>query len=262
MSKKINKSHIIEEIQDKIQLPLERVGNNLLLQRYLRKCEKIEKIQSEINNTPKKKILDFGCGNDQNSLILKEMGFDVTGIEIIEHKYWKNIDAKFVIYDGKKLPFNSDEFDIIVIFGVLEHIGTPYPHPMSKFNQCQKERKECLDRLSEIMKKDGLIFIFDFPNKFSPVEIINEIFNLPNHHDKADKVSLKTLKNLVSSAGFEILESSRTGVLPAFFDFLSPPIKNFMNKYHKTLNKFDSNIDKILGNVFGQSNFIAAKKKS
>ena len=147
MSKKINASYIIKEIQEKIPLPQLRVGNNLLLQRYLRKCEKIEEIKSEINSTGYKKILDFGCGNGQNSLILTEMGYDLTGIEIVEHEYWKNIEAEFVIYDGKKLPFNSEEFDIIVIFGVLEHIGPAYPHPMSKFNQCQKERKDCLEGL-------------------------------------------------------------------------------------------------------------------
>jgi len=260
MSKKINASYIIKEIQEKIPLPQLRVGNNLLLQRYLRKCEKIEEIQSGINSTGYKKILDFGCGNGQNSIILTEMGYDLTGIEIVEHEYWKNIEAEFVIYDGKKLPFNSEEFDIIVVFGVLEHIGPTYPHPMSKFNQCQKERKDCLEGLLKIMKKDGLIFIFDFPNKFSPVEIFNEIFNLPNHHDSSDKVSLKTLRNLVSSVGFEILESSRTGVLPAFFDILSPSMKFFINKHHNTINKFDSGIDKVLGKVFGQSNFIAAKK--
>ena len=136
MNEKINNSQIIKKIHDKIPHSREQVDNNLLLQRYLRKCKKIREIQSEINNTHYEKILDFGCGDGQNSLILKEMGFDVTGIEIREHKYWKNIDAKFVSYDGKKLPFSADEFDMVVLFGVLEHIGTPYPHPMSKFDQC------------------------------------------------------------------------------------------------------------------------------
>ena len=190
------------------------------------------------------------------------MGFDVTGIEICKHEFWKNIDTNFVTYDGKKLPFGPNEFDLVVLFGVLEHIGPSYPHSMSKFNQCQKERKECLMRLSKIIKKKGLIFIFDFPNKFSPIEIINEIFNLPAHHERADKVSLRTLKKLVSSAGFEVLESGKTGALPAYFGFVSPTIKNFINKNHKTVNWFDSNIDRILGNLLGQSNFLAARKKS
>ena len=260
--KEIDNSQIIKKIHDKIPLNWEQVDNNLLLERYLRKCEKIKSILLKNNNSESRKILDFGCGNGQNSLILNEMGFDVTGIEIRKYEYWKNIDANFVVYDGKKIPCNSNEFDLVVLFGVLEHIGPPYPHSMNKFNQCQKERKECLIRLSEIMKKDGLIFIFDFPNKFSIIEIINEIFNLPSHHERADKVSLKTLKKLVVNAGFEIIESGRTGVLPAYFGLVSSTIKNFINKNHKTVNLIDSNIDMILGNLFGQSNFIAARKKS
>jgi len=262
MNKKINNSHVIKKIHDKIPLNWEQVDNNLLLQRDIRKCEKIKNIQSQTNNSEFRKILDFGCGNGQNSLILKEMGFDVTGIEIQKHQHWNNIDAKFVTYHGKKLPFGSNEFDVVTLFGVLEHIGPPYPHPSSKFNQCQKERKECLVRLSEIIKKDGLIFIFDFPNQFSPIEIINEIFNLPAHHEKADKVSLRIIEKLVSSAGFEIIESGRTGVLPAYFGFLSKTIKNFINKNYKVVSWFDLNIDLILGNFFGQSNFIVARKKS
>ena len=255
---------IIRLIETKIPKSWDQVDNRLLLLRYIRKCVEIKYWLSKCHPDKKNfKILDFGCGNGQTTIILKELGFEVTGLELHSHEYWNNIDAHFVTYDGNNLPFSSSEFDAVAFFGVLEHIGTPYPRQMNKFDECQLARKECLIGLINILREGGLLFVYDFPNKYSPIEIVNELLNIPSHHDKTDKQSLSQVKNIVKNSGYDIIKAGRMGTLPAYFGLVSSFIKyKIINRHYKIIGIVDRFVDKILGNLLGQSNFIIAQKPS
>lgn len=88
---------------------------------------KIAEISRFINDG--KVWLDFGCGDGNSArFILKYFphsqyyGVDVSG-ESIEVAKKRNIfGAHFECYDGNKLPFEENTFDIVFIACVLHHI--------------------------------------------------------------------------------------------------------------------------------------------
>lgn len=254
---------IIELVEAKIPKIRDHVDNRMLLLRYIERGLEISNWTKNIfGKTTKISILDFGCGEGQLVVILNELGFVTKGIDIQEFEHWKNIEAKFDLYDGEKLPYKSSLFDAVLLNGVLEHIGK-YPRDIKRFGEYQESRRIMLLEIKRILKDCGLIFIFDFPNPNSPIEIINKMLHLPHAHEKTDKQSLWQVEKLVKDAGFLILKSGRSGTLPAYFGVAFPFIKyKVINKYYKFLGKIDKKIDVVFGNFLGQSNFIIAQKQT
>lgn len=82
---------------------------------------KFRNIQSYISHS--KKILELGSGPGSLWQVLSEKGFDVEGIDIKAI----HIREKFrpLIYDGNKLPFSDNSFDIVLISTVLHHCLSP-----------------------------------------------------------------------------------------------------------------------------------------
>lgn len=79
----------------------------------------------------KAKILNIGCGLGREAFLLADMGFTVTGIDIsrevinqvVPLSAQRGYDIAFSWYDGHTLPFETDSFDVIIIwaqtFGLL-----------------------------------------------------------------------------------------------------------------------------------------------
>lgn len=68
-------------------------------------------------------ILDIGSGNCALNLQIKNSGYEITGLDILNKSAFKEI--KPVIYDGSKLPFDDNSFEIVQIITVLHHIKNP-----------------------------------------------------------------------------------------------------------------------------------------
>lgn len=68
-------------------------------------------------------ILDMGSGPGWVTKYLKDMGFDVTPVDIIDLSVANSAVPE--IYDGYKLPFTDKQFDVCLILTVLHHTGDP-----------------------------------------------------------------------------------------------------------------------------------------
>lgn len=69
------------------------------------------------------RILDLGCGSGIVGHIFKNhFSVQVLGADIKDLRVKK---IPFVLYDGKRLPFLDNEFDVVFIGYVLHHCGNP-----------------------------------------------------------------------------------------------------------------------------------------
>lgn len=67
-------------------------------------------------------VLDFGCGDLSLSKSLKAVSptLQITGVDVADFKN-KNKNIKFILYDGKTLPFKNNSFDVVISFYVFHH---------------------------------------------------------------------------------------------------------------------------------------------
>lgn len=63
--------------------------------------------------------LDIGAGGCRIAeLIQLSEGIDVTAVDVVDHNL---TSLPLMLYDGKRLPFNDDEFDVSFLVFVLHH---------------------------------------------------------------------------------------------------------------------------------------------
>ncbi len=78
---------------------------------------------SKLNFNERYNILDFGFGDGFQSTYFKSKKFDVSAIDVEKKKNLIDSDINFLVYDGKKIPFQNKTFDIIFSSNVLEHVS-------------------------------------------------------------------------------------------------------------------------------------------
>ncbi len=73
-------------------------------------------------------IIDLGAGTCDITNILLEKGYSVTPVETKSRSRHPEIVP--VVYDGKRIPFKNDKFDVCILIAVLHH--TPDPEVVLK----------------------------------------------------------------------------------------------------------------------------------
>lgn len=71
----------------------------------------------------KQSLLDVGSGNCALNILLKKEGINVKGLDIVNKSAFRQETP--IIYDGYKLPFKDNEFDVVQIITVLHHVKDP-----------------------------------------------------------------------------------------------------------------------------------------
>lgn len=98
------------------------------------------------------KILDLGCGGGRTTVVLHNLGFDITGLDIaenlIERLHSSYPDIKAVVGDAAQLPFDNSTFDIVL----FSHNSLDCLYPKS-------QRAKALEEISRVLKPQGF-FIF------------------------------------------------------------------------------------------------------
>lgn len=92
-----------------------------------------------LNKNIKLKILDYGCGVKPYQHLFEGHIEKYTGVDVGD-----NPKADINIIPGEKLPFNNDEFDVVLSSQVLEHV---------------KEVDQYMHECNRVLKKNGKLLL-------------------------------------------------------------------------------------------------------
>lgn len=82
----------------------------------------------------KPRVLDFGCGSGELTVLMNTLGYEVVGIDLHEeHLALARLlasengvpESRFVLHEQGPLPFEDGAFDLVTLFVVLEHLSDP-----------------------------------------------------------------------------------------------------------------------------------------
>ena len=157
------------------------------------------------------KLLDIGCNTGSTIFNLHQYGFtNVYGVDVeknsINHgkKIYTQISDRLVDYDGVKLPFEDNSFDVVTMFDVIEHIT----------NVDQFIREE----VRRVLTGHGIL-LFQTPNKYTNIPW--EIFiHKSLHKYKEYHVSLQSYRSLMSlleNSGFDEIVVEKRNVYTPYY---------------------------------------------
>ncbi|TSD05232.1 MAG: Methyltransferase type 11 [Parcubacteria group bacterium Athens0714_12] len=153
------------------------------------------------------KILDWGCGKGQVSFLLKENGAKAVSCDIKietddssfgqETPIIKKAGIEVIpLKHEYVLPFQREEFDVVLSFGVLEHTSNDL---------------ESLKEINRILKPSGLFFCFNLPYFLSWTQRLSHLLGNFYHHRLYSK---KLTKNLLNKSGFNLIDIWRRQLFP------------------------------------------------
>lgn len=187
------------------------------------------------------KVLDVGCGLGYGSEIIKNTTNQIIGIDIDKESIdyaRKNYGdfANFLVYDGKKIPFPDEHFDLVCSLEVIEHIDKNY-------------HEAFYNEIKRVLKKGGILVI-STPNRNFFIKKIMKTFGWKNPYHKYE-YSLSEFENFLFGDPFIIL--LKKYYLGFFLQFSSNPFINLIYKLPPFIGRYKEkiiNIDLKMGSIF------------
>jgi SAM-dependent methyltransferase len=68
-------------------------------------------------------VVDIGAGTGNVTEALRERGLDVTPVDVVDLSFTDGVEP--LLYDGERLPFADDVFDVALLSAVLHHAARP-----------------------------------------------------------------------------------------------------------------------------------------
>ncbi len=152
------------------------------------------------------KILDWGCGKGHISYLMREMGAEITACDVHgadDSSFGQNtpiIEKASInvvpLEHPYILPFKDTSFDIVLSFGVLEHV----PNHLGS-----------LQEIYRILKPSGLIFCFFLPYHLSWTQRLAHLRG-DFYHDRLYRK--KMVKELLKQSKLELVDIWHRQLLP------------------------------------------------
>lgn len=105
-------------------------------------------ISGLLAHTKGKKMLELGCGTGHWTSFFIENKFDVTAVDnseaMLEIARKKAIDARFLLADAAKLPFENNSFDTVASITMLEFVD---------------EQQKVMHEMYRVLKKGGYAIV-------------------------------------------------------------------------------------------------------
>ena len=176
---------------------------------YFSEYKVVEVMQCE-KNTHNNVILDFGCGDGNSAPYFIEhllpnsyYGIDISSNSIEIAKQQKLERCYFQIFNGERIPFNDDTFDIVFMANVLHHINGMY-------------HKYIISECYRVLKKSGRLYIFEH-NHLNP--LTRKIVKDCQFDVDAELVPSNNIKIIVKEIGFKDFVRRYTIFFPRKFLF-------------------------------------------
>ncbi|RDS84524.1 class I SAM-dependent methyltransferase [Dyella monticola] len=93
------------------------------------------------NNGTRRAVLEIGAGTGQQAKTIKDLGYDVTAIDIPSSHYYNDRIFDVIDYDGRAIPVATGSIDVVFSSTVLEHV---------------REIDDLLQETIRIMAKDAI----------------------------------------------------------------------------------------------------------
>ena len=165
------------------------------------------------------RILDWGAGWGQTSLLLWTHGLDVVAYDVEDKGAATGLlsgtSVRYVVAGGPRLPFADEEFDAVLNCGVLEHVAGP---------------PAALADLRRVLRPSGWLFTYHLPNRHAWTEWLGRHLGR-FHHDrtytKAEAVRLFEAAgfHVSSCRPFHLLPRNVWGRAPALATLVGPLVR-------------------------------------
>jgi len=159
------------------------------------KVRTIKKVEKRENL----KILDFGCGDGEVIKFFKKhfpkskiSGIDISDESIEKAKNKVGNTCNLKKYNGEKIPYKNESFDIVFVACVFHHIN-------------KKLHKKLFLEIKRVLKQSGKIYIFEH-NPYNPVT--RHLVNTCPFDEDAVLMSATYLKKLLKKIRFKQVKST------------------------------------------------------
>ncbi|GAA0126406.1 hypothetical protein UT300019_23090 [Clostridium sp. CTA-19] len=159
----------------------------------------------------KSQILDIGCGMGREAFCLYDRGFRITAIDISEKviEPAKKIaleskrDIEFLLTNGLDLPFESNTFDVVIIWS--QTFGLLYD---------EDNKIHILKECSRVLKSNGILSFSGHDKEFLKAKCPqylneNKFFPYANTDCYWEAFTTNEIIDLAQKVGFSIIECKR-----------------------------------------------------
>jgi ubiquinone/menaquinone biosynthesis C-methylase UbiE len=157
-------------------------------------------VAGRLGQTGGTRVLDWGAGWGQTSLLLRAHGLAVVAYDVEDKgaadALLAGTDVPYVVGPGPRLPFPAAAFDAVLNCGVLEHVD---------------DARAALAELCRVLAPGGWLFTYHLPNRYAWTEWLGRRLGRVHHertYRRADAVAL------IEAAGFRVVDSRPFHLLP------------------------------------------------